>query len=229
VPVFIDQAYAGAGEVRLIATEARTGIRLEGSYRISGAPTPTPVPVPSGRIVPSGLPMIVTSYTDHGAPPVYRLRAEGFKAGQQVLIYVISADGAVNTNVASAVVGADGKFQANFNAAGARWLGRGDVGVRAITTDGKQSSVRYLPLTFMDKTDSRTNTYTVKGFNYPSNVHVQAVLKIAGQPEKVIGEANIAANGTFVLNASLPRIPDENKNDVEIRMVNQPYVVIFEF
>jgi hypothetical protein len=230
VTMFIDNSYAGAGEVRLIASEARSGVRVEGAYRItSQPPAPAPSPTPTGRIVPSGLPMTVSSYSLDNAPATYRVRGEGFKAGQSVAVSVFSLDGGVNAVVASAVVGADGKFQASFESTGARWWGRPDLGVRAITADGKQSSVRYLPLTSMVKTDSRTNTYTIRGFNYPSNVQVHAVLKIAGESEKVIGTATVAPNGTVVFNASLPRIPDENRNDVEIRIPNQPYLVTMDF
>ena len=182
---------------------------------------------PGSRIVPSGLPMTVSSYTRNGST-VIQVKGEGWRQGQPVRIDLMSADGVVNAEVAAAVVGSEGRFGASFYLI-PEWAARKDLGVRATSADYSQHSLRYLPVTTLTKVSGTSSTYEVRGFNWPGNSRMLAVLRIEGEEEEVIGSAASDANGAFALSITLPRIHPANKHDVEIRAIDQPYGAMFDF
>jgi hypothetical protein len=182
----------------------------------------------AGRIVPSGLPMTVSSYTQNGST-LYKVNAQGWQAGKPVNISVVSADGAVNINVGTSVVNQNGIFSASFYAT-APWAGRADLGVRAVTADGQQYSLRYLPGTTMTKVTG--NNYNIVGANWPANAPLEVVLYLSEEGKSdgdVIHSLVTDANGTFNFTISLPRIPGNFKNDLEVRAKDQPYSAVFDF
>jgi hypothetical protein len=182
----------------------------------------------AGRISPSGLPMTVNTY-NNGGGTLYKLNAQGWTPGKPVNIHIVSADGSINQPVAQSVVNEHGIFSASFNAA-APWAGRIDLGVRAVTSDGQQYSLRYAPTTTMVKQNG--NTYSVTGYNWPANAFAEVVRNFSDEGKgdgDVIRSFVTDGNGNFSFTIELPRIPGQNKNDVEIRAKDQPYSATFDF
>jgi hypothetical protein len=190
------------------------------------ATTPLWVAAPGGRVVPGGANLIVTTYRWKDNPDYVKVTAENWPPGRNVDVYMISADGTLNLRVAGGMVKEDGMLQAGFDA-DAAWWGRADLGVRVSTSDGTAQAIRYLPLTAMVK--QRDNSYDTRGVNWPAGTPIQVVLHLAGADEEVLGTATTDSSGTFQLNVTLPRIPPENQNDIEIRAVNSPYQEIIDF
>jgi hypothetical protein len=184
-----------------------------------------------GRIIPAGMPMTVNVHSDRNTTQLYKLNAQGWLPGRQVNINIVSADGSVNQQVASATVNAYGIFSASFYAVGA-WVGRSDLGVKATTTDGAQFSLRYLPLVSMVKVNGNGNNYTVTGFNMPANTQVDVVLHDDEQ-DKADGiidrTVSTDGNGAFTFTINLPRLPDNTKIGMELRARNQPYSATFSY
>lgn len=205
-----------AGQLTLVAA-------LPGGQVVT---TPLWVTPQSGRIVPSGLPMYVYTLGNRSGPVTFKVRAEGWAPNSNLNISVVSADGSVNVPVTTAAVKQDGTFGAAFNANPA-WRGRSDLGVRATTADGRQYSLRYLPYTDIAKIGGG-NTYQTTGHNWPANTRIVAVLRIEGEPETEIGSATADTSGRFSLQFNLPRIPDNSKNEIELRAADQPYSAWFD-
>jgi hypothetical protein len=319
VQVFLNSGYATERELRLIAVEAKSGIRLEAPYLVAQQVPPTPTPVPgnaviavnpntlvagqaatvtgnrwpvganvtltlnaagvqeivgsagvdrdgnfatsfvvgprwanagqvtlsatvpngpaatailqigasSGRIVESGMPMGVTSYIGPDASYV-KVYGQGWRQGKTVDVAVVAANGSINTKVATALVKADGTWQAAF-AYSAQWSGRTDIGITAGTIDDTQSSTRYLPVTNLSKVTG--GTYNVQGGNWPANTHVVAVLMAPGIEEQMVGAGNTDGNGALNFNIDVPRV-DGREYQIEMRSTTPnalPYKATFGF
>jgi hypothetical protein len=181
----------------------------------------------AGRITPGGLPLTVDTYT-RGNSTQYRLKGDGWRPGSVVNVSVVSGDGSVNAQVATATVGDEGRFGATFNAT-APWAGRGDLGVRASTLDGQQYSLRYLHTTSLAKVGGTNNTYNLAGYNWPAGSELEVVVATDEGSAGVITTVTTDANGAFNVNVNLPRIPGKAKNDVQIRAKAQPYSATFDF
>ena len=179
-----------------------------------------------GRVVSSGLPMDVSvnSFGEGGA--TIKARGSGWGAGKSLSIKVISGDGALNVPVAQVTVRQDGTWEAAFPPA-APWWGRRDLGILASSTDGLQSSVRYLPVTSMARTSG--STYTATGYNWPAGARLVIAATIDGQPEQQLIAFNANAEGAFSVSVTLPRLPSTNGNDVVIRAVDGGYTANFDF
>ncbi|MFL5732419.1 MAG: hypothetical protein ACJ78Q_04390 [Chloroflexia bacterium] len=181
------------------------------------------------RITPSGLPLTVTSYTHKGATQ-YKLAAEGWQPGEQVTISVVSVDGTLNIPVSTAIVGAEGKLGATFPAS-APWAGRPDLGVRVANAGGQHYSIRYLPLTGIDKISNANNTYTLTGFNWPANTQIRAL--VYGEDDAKGDGALLKTlvtdtNGSFTFTIDMPRIPGSVDNDLELHADDPEYNATFD-
>ena len=191
--------------------------------------TITVVPT-SGRIVPAGLPMTVNTYTRAGATQI-KINSNSWQPGSVVRVSVVSADGTVNQEMASGAANNQGIFGAAFNPT-APWAGRADLGVRATTLDGSRYSLRYLPVTTAVKQSGTSNTYEVRGYNWPANVRVDVVV---GTDNELKGEGGIVrtistdGTGAFLFTVNVPRLPGNSKSDLELRAVDQPYSATFDF
>ena len=109
----------------------------------------------------------------------------------------------------------------------APWYGRRDLGIRATTADGHLFSVRYLPTS--DLTRTTGNNYVARGANWTAGARIEVVMHIDGQPDHTYGAATVDNQGAFEMSVTLPKIPDNNNNDVEIRTVDGDYSAIFDF
>lgn len=178
------------------------------------------------RVIPAGLPMTVYTAWYKDGPTQIKVKAEGWQAGKVFNLYVISGDGSINAPVGSATVRADGTLQASITPA-QPWWGRRDLGIRVTTADGQLFSVRYLPAT--DLTRTTGSTYVATGANWPAGARVEVVLHIDGQPDRSYGATNVDNLGAFDMSVTLPKIPDGNKNDIEIRTLDGGYSAIFDF
>jgi hypothetical protein len=185
----------------------------------------------TGRIVPAGMPMTVSSYGQDGRT-LYKVNAQGWQPGKPVTISVISADGSINSSAATSVVNENGIFAASFYAT-APWVGRADLGVRAITVDGQQYSLRYLPNTSLTKINGGGNNYNGAGTNWPANTPLEVVIRLEEGGKNSEGEMIHSlvtdANGSFNFTIELPRFPGNSRDDVEIRAKGQPYSAVFDF
>jgi hypothetical protein len=179
-----------------------------------------------GRIVPSGLPMTVSVNAFGENSATVKARGTGWSAGKFVNVSVISGDGLVVIPVEEVTVRADGTWEAAFPPA-APWWGRRDLGIRAVTADGTQASVRYLPVTSVTRTND--SAYTATGYNWPAGARVVIAATIEGQPELQIIAFNANAEGAFSVNVTLPRFPNTNGNDLVIRAVDGSYTANFDF
>lgn len=213
----LGERWRNAGQIRLVAT-----VTGGAPYKI----IPFWVVSGGGRVIPSGLPMTVTTYWYKNGPTFIKATATGWAAGKRINLSVISGDGLVNVPIGTVTVRGDGTFDLKVEPSGP-WWGRRDLGVRAVATDNSQASVRYLPTTSMAKVSG--NAYNAAGYNWPSNTRIEVVAHINGQPERVIGTVTTNADGVFSVNVGMPRFPEDNKNDIEIRATNQPYVAFFDF
>lgn len=231
-------ASAQVAGTRSFATTIALGARWENAGQLvltalipggkTAATVITVVPT-AGRITPMGLDMSVSSYATR-ASSSYKLNSEGWQPGSVVHISVVSADGSINTEVATVAVGAKGALQASFFAAAA-WAGRSDLGVRATTLDGLQYSLRYLPLTDVVKVRGTSNTYNVTGLNWPGNARVQLLVYDPNSKyeQQVVKTLVTDVYGAFNFTIDLPRIPSGVQNDVELRAVDLPYNAVFDF
>ena len=218
IDVALGARWQNAGQIRLTASTpnkvAMTQLNVVGVV---------------GRIIPAGLPMTVSIHSDRSSQ-FYKLNAQGWLPGRQVVVSVVSADGTVNAQVASTTVSAYGTFSVGFGALGS-WVGRADLGVRATTTDGAQFSLRYLPLVSMAKVSGTAGTYAVTGFNWPASTQVDVVVFNTDDGDKGEGvdrTITTDANGAFSFTINLPRMPDNSKLDMELRARNQPYSATFD-
>ncbi len=178
------------------------------------------------RVIPAGLPMTIYTAWFKNGPTQIKLKAQGWQPGKVFNLYIISGDGAVNAAVGNATVGADGVFQAIITPT-SPWWGRGDLGIRATTADGQLFSVRYLPTSELTRTSG--SRYFAMGANWPASARVELVLHIEGQPDRRYGATTTDGMGAFEMSVILPKIPGDNKNDVEIRAVDGEYSAIFDF
>jgi hypothetical protein len=183
----------------------------------------------AGRITPMGLNMSVSSFTRLGST-MYKVNSEGWQPGSYVHISIVSADGSINTEVATTIAGDRGALQAGILEA-APWAGRSDLGVRATTLDGLQYSLRYLPVTEMTKVKGSAGTYMVAGVNWPASARIDVLVYDEESKNEVEVLRTIVTdpNGAFNFTMDPRRIPSSIKNDVELRTVNQPYSAVFDF
>jgi hypothetical protein len=178
------------------------------------------------RVIQAGLPMTVYTAWYKDGPSQIKVKAQGWQPGKVFNLYVISGDGAVNVAVGSATVRSDGVLQANITPA-APWWGRRDLGIRATTADGQLFSMRYLPTSELTRTTG--SRYFAKGANWPALARVEVVVHLDGQPDRSYGATTTDSMGAFEMSVTFPKIPDGNKNDVEIRTVDGEYSAIFDF
>jgi hypothetical protein len=177
-----------------------------------------------GRVIPGGMPMEVGVNYFNGTATI-KARGAGWSAGKVVNVAVVSGDGAINVTLASVAVRADGTWEAAFSPA-QPWWGRQDLGVRAVTADTAQASVRYLPVTEVVRTSG--GTYTARGYNWGANERVVITVTIEGQPEQQLAAFNANTDGAFAVNITLPRIPGTNGNDIVIRSGDGTYTANFD-
>ncbi len=212
----LSSRWYGAGQITLTA------------YTTSGSATAPLWVLSGGRVAPAGMPMKVWTYQLKDNATYISAKGDGWRPNSQVEARIISADGTMNVLLAAATTNSNGCFSVGGYEA-AEWGGRTDLGLQVSTPDGQQYSIRYLPLTQMSKIQGTGNTYQATGSNWPASTSIEVVLHLANEPEEVMGTAVSDAGGQFSLQVTLPRIPDNNKNDVEIRAVDQPYCATIDF
>jgi hypothetical protein len=181
-----------------------------------------------GRVTPSGLPMEVSSYKYKSSTAYIKVQSKGWQPGQSVTFSIISADGALNIPVGSATVREDGSFGSSFEAA-SPWWGRADVGVRALAQDGQRFSIRYLPFTEVVKVSG--GIYRVSGVNWPSGETVLAIAHLQREGEDVddqVGVVTTDGNGAFDVQVTMPRVPANYKNDLEMTTKDEQYSAVFD-
>ena len=181
------------------------------------------------RIVPGGLPLQVIRLQGTDGKVSYRVRGSGWSAGKTVVVSVFSADGTLDVPVAAppAPVAAAGTFQATW-APDAGWAGRSDLGIRAITTDGTQASIRYLPWAMLSKT-AQGGTFQIQGVGWPGVVGLCAEMHRPGAPDTELGRVTTDGTGAFRLTLALPRVPDNPRNSIEICTPDEVYSAQFGF
>lgn len=183
----------------------------------------------NGRVTPGGLPMTVSSFAQAGAT-VYKASSQGWEPGVLVHFSVVSADGAVSTEVGSAVARNDGTVAVSFTASGG-WVGRADLGLKATTMGGAHYSLRYLPVTIMSKVEGTSGTYRVTGFNWPASGTIEVIAHNPGAEKgdaQVLRTITIDAYGAFDVTFDVPRFSGNAKNEIELRGSNIPYVAWFD-
>jgi hypothetical protein len=179
-----------------------------------------------GRVVPSGLPMTVSvnAFGENGF--TIKARGQGWGAGKRVNISLVTGGGVIVAPIDQAAVREDGTWEASFSPA-APWWGRRDLGIQAVTTDGAQQSVRYLPVTEVTRVDG--GTYRVTGYNWAAGSRIAIVATVDGEPERVLVALDANADGAFSVNVDLPRLPGSNGNDLSVRSTDGTYTANFDF
>jgi hypothetical protein len=188
----LQQRWAGAGVVQVVA-------RASNGY-VASTPL-TVLPTSSPSVLEYGLNASVQTYT--GVDGAYvKVYGQGWHPGLSLSISVVSTAGDVNQRVATAVVKADGTWQASFDKVGA-WVGRADTGVRVSDTSGTFYSGRRLPIANLTKVDG--GTYQVSGANWAPASKVSAVLRLDGEERDSLGSAMVDANGNYAFNIFIDR------------------------
>jgi hypothetical protein len=187
----------------------------------------------TGRIVPMGLPVSVDTYKQMNGQPLVKVTGSGWRPSSVVHISVVSADGALNTEVVQAVADSSGAIKATFYEV-AGWAGRPDLGIRSTTLDGIQYSLRYLPVTTATKVPGTSNIYNVVGANWPAAAVVDVIVYYGdeGVPKsgaQTVQSITTDASGYFNFNIALPRIPGNLKIDFELMTRDQLYTAAFQF
>jgi hypothetical protein len=230
-PVAVNSAGTFASSFILSAHWQQAGRVIVVALIPNGPAAATLVTVsPAGRIIPGGLPVTVHTHNWPTNPAVH-VAAQGWPAGRAVHVAIVSADGTVNTPVAAATVAADGTFAVSFAPAPA-WTGRGDLGVRATTTDGAYSGMTYFPQATLVK--GAGNTYTASGTGWPANTPIEVVVQLQDSKrgelyDQRLGQVTSDALGAWSLMVTVPRLPQTGKEGFEIRTVDRLFSVSFAY
>jgi hypothetical protein len=162
----------------------------------------------------------------HDGSATIKAKGTSWGAGKVVNVSVVSGDGLVNVTVPSVTVLPDGRWEAVITPA-QPWWGRRDLGIRAITSDSTQSSVRYLPV--FELVRASGGTHTVKGYNWPANARVTVALNLEGQPEEQIAAFTTTVEGAFEGVITIPRPPTPNGSRITVLSADGSYIAFSDY
>lgn len=216
----ISSHWQGAGQVTLTA------------YIPGGPAATTRLGVlAGGTIVPSGLPMSVWTYQLVGSAVYVSAKGDGsggWLPDTGLTARIVSADRTLDLLLATTTTSSDGRFSMG-GYADASWWSRVDIGIQVSSSEGEQYSLRYVPLTQVSKVPGTANMYQLAGNNWPAATRIEVTLNLDGEPPDIIGTATTDSTGGFMVRVNVPRLAASNKNDLEIRAVNQPYNATIDF
>jgi hypothetical protein len=209
VAVWLDPQYSTRSEVRLMASESKSTIRLEVPYYITGQPTATPRP---------------SNATVAISPNVLAIGQVATVSGSRwpggALVSIGVGRTGVDEWIAQAQADAAGNFSVNL-ALGPRWQNAGQLTLTAVAANGPTATTPVwvvasggrivpagLPLTVNSyRADRGPIVYWVKGEGWqPGSVVNLSVISADGTVNVQVGSATVRNNGTFniTFNAGAP-------------------------